>query len=51
MRELGERLEAHVRLEERQLFPLIERVAAAELDGAMATPTEAAPYRAMRRTT
>jgi mannose-6-phosphate isomerase-like protein (cupin superfamily) len=34
MRELGERLEAHVRLEERQLFPLIERLAAAELDTA-----------------
>ena len=43
MRELGERLEAHVRLEERQLFPLIERVAAAELDGAMATPTGGGP--------
>ena|SRR5215210_29370 len=26
MRELGELLEAHVRLEERQLFPLIERL-------------------------
>jgi mannose-6-phosphate isomerase-like protein (cupin superfamily) len=33
MRELGERLEAHVRLEERELFPLIERLAPAELDG------------------
>jgi len=32
MRELGERLEAHVRLEERGLFPLIERLAPAELD-------------------
>jgi iron-sulfur cluster repair protein YtfE (RIC family) len=32
MRELGERLEAHVRLEERELFPLIERLAPAELD-------------------
>lgn len=29
---MGERLEAHVRLEERQLFPLIERQARAELD-------------------
>ena len=43
MRELGERLEAHVRLEERQLFPLIERVAAAALDGAMATPKRGGP--------
>lgn len=43
MRELGERLEAHVRLEERQLFPLIERVAADALDGAMATPTGGGP--------
>jgi mannose-6-phosphate isomerase-like protein (cupin superfamily) len=33
MRELGERLEAHIRLEERELFPLIERLALAELDG------------------
>lgn len=33
MLELGERLEAHVRLEERELFPLIERLAPAELDG------------------
>jgi quercetin dioxygenase-like cupin family protein len=33
MRELGERLEAHVRLEERELFPLIERLAPEELDG------------------
>ena len=32
LRELGERLEAHVHLEERDLFPLIERLAAAELD-------------------
>ena len=32
MREMGERLEAHVRLEERQFFPLIERQARAELD-------------------
>lgn len=32
MREVGERLEAHVRFEERQLFPLIERQARAELD-------------------
>ena len=31
MRELGELLEAHVRLEERRLFPLIERVVAKEL--------------------
>jgi quercetin dioxygenase-like cupin family protein len=37
MRELGERLEAHVRLEERQLFPLIERVMAAAPEGATAT--------------
>ena len=43
MRELGERLEAHVRLEERQLFPLIERVAAAALAGAMATPKGGGP--------
>jgi quercetin dioxygenase-like cupin family protein len=43
MRELGERLEAHVRLEERQLFPLIERVAAESLDGAMATPKRGGP--------
>ena len=43
MRELGERLEAHVRLEERQLFPLIERVAAAALDDAMATPRRGGP--------
>jgi mannose-6-phosphate isomerase-like protein (cupin superfamily) len=33
MRELGQRLEAHVRLEERELFPLIERLAPVELDG------------------
>ena len=33
MRELGERLEAHIRLEERELFPLIERLASAELEG------------------
>jgi mannose-6-phosphate isomerase-like protein (cupin superfamily) len=33
MRELGQRLEAHVRLEERELFPLIERLVSAELDG------------------
>jgi mannose-6-phosphate isomerase-like protein (cupin superfamily) len=32
MREIGELLEAHVRREERDLFPLIERLAAAELD-------------------
>ena len=43
MRELGERLEAHVRLEERQLFPLIERVAAAKLDAAMAAPKGGGP--------
>ena len=43
MRELGERLEAHVRLEEQALFPLIERVAAAALEGAMATPTTGGP--------
>ena len=43
MRELGERLEAHVRLEERQLFPLIERLAAPTLDDAMATPTGGGP--------
>ena len=43
MRELGERLEAHVRLEERQLFPLIERVATAALDAAMATPRGGGP--------
>jgi mannose-6-phosphate isomerase-like protein (cupin superfamily) len=33
MRELGERLEAHIRLEERELFPLLERLASAELEG------------------
>ena len=43
MRELGELLEAHVRLEERQLFPLIERVAAAALDEATATPRAGGP--------
>ena len=43
MRELGERLDAHVRLEERELFPLIERVAAAALDGATATPRGGGP--------
>lgn len=31
LRELGERLEAHVRLEERELFPLLEERAAASL--------------------
>jgi quercetin dioxygenase-like cupin family protein len=31
MAEIAELLEAHVRLEERELFPLIEQVAAAEL--------------------
>jgi quercetin dioxygenase-like cupin family protein len=41
MRELGERLEAHVRLEERQLFPLIERVAAPH--GTTATPMGGGP--------
>lgn len=43
MRELGERLEAHVRLEERQLFPLIERLVAAKLDDARATPASGGP--------
>ncbi len=43
MRELGERLQAHVRLEERQLFPLIERVAADALDATMATPKGGGP--------
>jgi quercetin dioxygenase-like cupin family protein len=43
MRELGERLEAHVRLEERQLFPLIEQRAPSELDDAMAAPTSGGP--------
>jgi quercetin dioxygenase-like cupin family protein len=43
MRELGERLEAHVRLEERQLFPLIERVVAAAPGGATATLTGGGP--------
>jgi hypothetical protein len=33
MRELGERGEAHVRLEERELFPLIERPAPSQLYG------------------
>jgi mannose-6-phosphate isomerase-like protein (cupin superfamily) len=32
MHELGERLEKHVRLEERELFPLIERLAPIELE-------------------
>jgi mannose-6-phosphate isomerase-like protein (cupin superfamily) len=36
MRELGRRLEAHVRLEERRLFPLIERLVSDRLDQAMA---------------
>jgi hypothetical protein len=31
MRAIGEQLEAHVRFEERQLFPLIERLAAGRL--------------------
>ena len=43
MRDLGERLEAHVRLEERELFPLIERLAAAALDGAAAPPMTGGP--------
>ena len=43
MRELGEQLEAHVRLEERQLFPLIERVAVAALGGALAPSTAGGP--------
>ena len=43
MRELGERLEAHVRLEERQLFPLIERVMAAASEEAAATPRRGGP--------
>ena len=43
MRELGERLEAHVRLEERQVFPLIERLAASELVGALASMREGGP--------
>jgi quercetin dioxygenase-like cupin family protein len=43
MRELGERLDAHVRLEERQLFPLIEQLVADDLDDAMATPTSGGP--------
>jgi len=34
MREIGELLEAHVRREERELFPLIERVATDQLDHA-----------------
>lgn len=34
MTEIAELLEAHVRLEERELFPLIERIAAAELEAA-----------------
>ena len=37
MRELDERLEAHVRLEERQLFPLIERLAAPALGDGSST--------------
>lgn len=37
MHELGQRLEAHIRLEERQLFPLIERLAALELATATST--------------
>jgi mannose-6-phosphate isomerase-like protein (cupin superfamily) len=43
MRELGERLDAHVRLEERQLFPLIEELVADDLDDAMAAPTSGGP--------
>jgi iron-sulfur cluster repair protein YtfE (RIC family) len=42
MRELGELLEAHVRREERELFPLIERVAAAELEDRPPPPTTTA---------
>jgi mannose-6-phosphate isomerase-like protein (cupin superfamily) len=34
IREIGELLEAHIRREERELFPLIERLAAAELEPA-----------------
>jgi quercetin dioxygenase-like cupin family protein len=43
MRALGERLEAHVRLEERELFPLIERLATAELDRARPAPRGGGP--------
>ena len=43
MRELGEQLEAHVRFEERQLFPLIERLAVTALEGALAAPTGGGP--------
>jgi quercetin dioxygenase-like cupin family protein len=43
MGELGQRLEAHVRLEERRLFPLIEQVAANELDAAMAATASGGP--------
>jgi quercetin dioxygenase-like cupin family protein len=43
MRAVGERLEAHVRLEERELFPLIERLAAAELDHARSGPRRGGP--------
>ena len=43
VRELGELLDAHVRLEERQLFPLIEQtVPGAELEALGLAPSEAA---------
>jgi quercetin dioxygenase-like cupin family protein len=43
MAEVGELLEKHVRLEERQLFPLIERLAASELESAAAAETAGGP--------
>jgi hypothetical protein len=38
MRDVAELLEAHVRREERELFPLLERLAAAQLDAAEGVP-------------
>jgi quercetin dioxygenase-like cupin family protein len=43
MAEIGELLEAHVRREERELFPLIERVAASELERAGVAEAKGGP--------
>jgi quercetin dioxygenase-like cupin family protein len=43
IREIGELLEAHVRREERELFPLIERLAAAELERATLPDAKGGP--------
>ena len=50
MAEIAERLEAHVRLEERELFPLIERIAAAELERAPIDVRTGGPVWDWRRT-